>query len=553
MAAPSVVPSIIRSIILLGIVALFLYFTGKWILWLFSGSDEQRTAVQMQVEDNGTVSVSLEGGLLQRAEDTLKLYAGDRVTTGGNGHALLSFFDGSAARTDVQSDMTIDESSQGAENSEYEMTVTQGAIWISTPDMTTFSGSIVRTVHMPRYTATLPSDSEVVLESNAVTVFSADGAGVELTIGNADPVFVGEGQQLTLPEGEIAGDPLQYRSAIEPLSVQRDFIEESRTVVVTQSGSTTLPVSGDEMLTITTPADRTTVATATVRVEGTVAPRVERVRVNGYETTINRSNNSFSQELSLKENADTTITIDALDARGISLAQETRTVRRGTQAINIPTITSPAKNGETYRTSKTEFSITGTAPAGAAGIMVNEYKLQLFRAGNTTWSYLASTALNNLKSGTNVYNVYTLDAQGQKSEPATITIIVEAGATDGVVSGGTTGSASSSAPVIDESTLPKNDPLMPGTLSVTGPAAGTSFTATGSEFLLEGTTPKETVNVWVNGYRLQLFTAGKTYWNYIAKTDYGTLKRGTNTYTITARNAQNQIIDTFVYTVEYNP
>lgn len=557
MAAPSVLPSVIRSIILLGIVALFLYFIAQWVLWLFGGGGQtQRSAVLLQVEDRGTVSVSLEGGLMQRAEESIKLYPGDRVATGGNGNATLSFFDTSLARIDVQSDVSIEQSTRGEEESNIELILTKGSLWIRTPATRAFSGAITRTIDTPNYTLTVPSDTEAVIEEDTLFVFSADGAGVAMLIdGQEEPIYIGEGQQIALPEGTISGDPLQYRSAIEPLAVQRDFIEESRGIAVTTTPSTGSGTATEEtMLVVSAPADKTTVATATIRVEGSVAKRVERVRINGQDATINRSTGGFSAEVALKENQDTAITIEALDARGIVLSKVSRSVRRGAQAIATPVITSPAKSGETYRTSKTEFAISGTVPAGTAGVMVNEYKLQLFRSGNTTWSYLASTALNNLKAGTNIYDVYALDAQGQKSTPVRITILLEAG-TEGVVTGGSAASAgsTSSAAVIDEATLPKNDPLMPGTLSVTGPTPGATHTATGSEFLLEGTTPKETSTVWVNGYRLQLYKAGTTFWNYIAKTEFGTLKRGTNTYVITARNEKNEIVDTFTYTVTYNP
>lgn len=555
MAAPSVVPSIIRSLILLFLVGLVLYFIAKWIIWLFGGGNAvQHNPVMLQVEGRGTVNVSLEGGLLQRAEDTIKLYPGDRVTTGGNGHAIMDFFDGGRARIDVQSDLTVTQSVLGTDASQLTLQLAQGSLWVRTPTLENFSGAITRTIDTPRYDVTLPSDTEAVIEERRLLVFSADGAGVTVSIpGINTPLVIGEGQQYELPDGGIAGDPYRYRSAIEPLAVQRDFIEDSRSITLAEGAPAGSGSTADEvLLSVTAPADKTVVTTMTVRVGGTVAKRVERVRVNGYNATIDRSDNSFSQELSLKENTDTTITIEALDARGIVLATEIRSVRRGTQAITAPAITAPAKTGETYRTQQAEFAIRGTVPAGTAGVMVNDYKLQLFRSGDTTWSYLASTALSNMKPGTNVFTVYALDAAGNKSEPATITILLEPG-TEGVVSGGSTGGTASSAAPLDEASLPKNTPLMPGTITVTGPAAGTSFTATGSEFLLEGTAPKETTSVWVNGYRLQLYKAGSGYWNYIAKTEYNTLKPGTNVYKITARNANNEILDTFEYTVTYNP
>lgn len=555
MAAPSVMPSVIRSVILLALLIFILYILARWVLWLFGGGDQlQRASVLMHVEQGTMVNVSLEGGLMQRAEDSLKLYAGDKVATGGNGHALLTFFDESHLRMDVQSELMINESTRGSDESEFALTLLKGSLWLQTPDVATSSGTVTRTITLPRYSISVPNDAEIIVEEGTLLVFSADGAGVEMQLkNNASPVMVGEGQQLVLPAGEFTGDPIDLRSAIEPLAMQRTFIEESRGLNITEDSGSSAP-SDDDVLTIITPADKALITTATVKVQGSVGPRVQRVRVNGYQSTINLQAHTFEQELSIKEGVDTTLTIEALDGRGIVLARETRTVRRGTQALPPPVISSPAKGGEIYRTQKTEFAISGTVPAGVQGVMVNDYKLQLFRPGDTTWSYLASTALNNLKAGSNAYDVYTLDAAGNKSEPVRITILLEAG-TEGVVGTSSTpsGGSTSSQAIIDESQLPNNTPLLPGSLAVTGPTPGTTHTATGSEFLLEGTTPQATESVWVNGYKLQLYKPGNAYWNYIAKAEFNTLKPGRNVYKVTARNDKGEILDTLEYTATYNP
>lgn len=555
MAAPSVVPSIIRSLVLLVVAILLFYILGKWILWLFGvGNQVQRNPVMLQVEDRSVVNVSLEGGLLQRAEDALKLYVDDRVTTGGNGHARLSFFDDSFIRMDVQSDLTIEESTKGTNESEWSVTLPEGALWVRTPDIDTYSGSILRTIATAKYDVELTSDTEAIVEQGMLMVFRADGNGVTVHVHESgDDVMIGEGQQFTIPDGTIVGDPLRMRSAIEPLALQRDFIEQSRTLDITEAplvNGTGAQLTDDVLLDVTEPADRQQIATPTVTVRGRVGSRVERVRVNGYDATINRQQGAFSQELSIEADKDTQLLVEALDARGIVLERISRTVRRGATVIAPPTITTPAGNGSTYRTQQQEFSISGTAPANTAGIMVNDYQLQLFQSNDRTWSYLASTALNNLHSGTNVYDVYALDTLGNKSAPVRITILLEEGS-EGVISSGT--GSSSTATTVEEADLPQNDPLMPGTITVTGPQAGSSYTATGSEFLLEGAAPSAAASVWVNGYKLQLFKAGGGYWNYIAKTEYNTLKPGTNVYRIVARNAENQILDMFEYTVTYNP
>ncbi|MEK7218456.1 MAG: hypothetical protein AAB728_03245, partial [Patescibacteria group bacterium] len=99
--------------------------------------------------------------------------------------------------------------------------------------------------------------------------------------------------------------------------------------------------------------------------------------------------------------------------------------------------------------------------------------------------------------------------------------------------------------------LPQNDPLAPGTLRVTGDAAQAGFSATGTGFLLEGTTVPQTDSVWVNDYRLQLYAAGKTFWNYIASPELKTLREGSNTFTVVARDSEGQILDKMEVKVEY--
>jgi hypothetical protein len=483
----------------------------------------------------------------------LKLWPEDRVVSNAGGHALLTFFDGTLVRLDEQSEITIDESSKGTKESSVSATLARGALWARTPSMDDYSGAIVRTVSTENYVATLPSDADVVLGARSVLVFSADGAGVTVDT-DGGTVSIGEGQQLSVPEdASFDGNLERYRSAMDPLAVRRAFIEESRAmgsaaatgsgVTETDGGSTDL-----DLVTIDAPADGQTVSGSTVRVQGKVGARVERVRVNGYPATISRSQGTYTQELAMPATDTFTIRVEALDRTGVVVEQQERTVRpRAAATASTPSNTSPGKNGETVRTAADEIEIKGTVPAGTTAIYVNEYKLQLFRAGDAEWSYLASKRLTNLKDGENVFNVVAEDAAGNRSAPATLTVIVgETGPTTPAA-----GASSSAAPQVSETTLPQNAPLKPGTLAVTAPAAGTSASMSGTGFLLEGTTIRETASVWVNGYQLKLYEPGKTFWNYWALPKYGTLKPGTNVYSIVSRDAQNQILDKLTYTVEY--
>jgi len=538
-------------LIALAVLGLLLYMVARWTFGALGiGNNVERKAVQLDVENRSNVTVSLEGGLMQRPDGRLKLWPEDHIVSNAGGNALLTFFDGTILRMDEQSEITVDDSGKGTNESLIGATLVRGALWTRTPGVDAYSGAVIRTIATDNYAAELPSDADVILGARSILVFSADGDGVKVSVSGTDDVFIGEGQQLVVPEdAAFEGDLRRFRSAMDPLAVRRAFIEESKAIATpTGSGSShDTPTTDVNLITIETPADGQTVSGSTVRVQGKVGARIERVRVNGYPATINRAQGTYTQELAMPATETFTIRVEALDRTGVVVQQQERTVTAGTaSAAASPSIVNPGKNGETVRTPQEEFELRGTAPVGTAAVYVNDYKLQLFRTGDTDWSYLASTRLGNLKQGENVYNVVAEDASGRRSAPATLTVIVGA-------AGPTTPAAgtASSAPSVSESTLPTNNPLRPGTITVTSPTPGATATHSGTGFLLEGTTIAETASVWVNGYQLKLYTPGRTFWNYWATAAYGTLKPGTNVYRIVSRNKDNQILDVFIYTVEY--
>jgi hypothetical protein len=273
--------------------------------------------------------------------------------------------------------------------------------------------------------------------------------------------------------------------------------------------------------------------------------------VNGYQAALNTEHRSFSQELAV-ESGSLVINVEALDAKGLVLTQTQRTITASPASTTPPTVTSPARDGQVYRTQQTEITLRGGAPSGTQAVEVNGYRLQLFKPGSTTWSYLARTDLGNYAPGRNDFRVVAFNAAGKPGPAASLVVLLEPG-TEGVVSTGATLPTAASSSSLREADLPKNDPLHPGSLVVTSPATGTTYTmtGTGSEVVIEGTTGSDTDSVWVNGYRLQLYKSGKTTWNYVAREAMGNLKRGQNVYRIVTRNQQNAILDILSYTVTY--
>lgn len=552
LATPSALPRLASTILVVCIIGLVLFFTGRLILRFFgAGNQLERSSVLLIVEARGAVNVSLEGGAVQRADDSLKLYAGDRVSTGGGAHASMLFFDGGRGRLEQQTDVSIDENARGSEQSAIELTVHRGTLFFQSPTQKAFSGSVTRTIHAGPLTLTLPAATELIVDSEgSLQVWRADGLGVSVAAqGHDDTILIGEGQRFTLPpNAERGADLYAFREPLVTLAPENSFLTESRS-----AAAQTKPVApgeapvNEDILSISEPIEGAKVSGSTVLVLGTMNTAVAQVRVNSYPAVLDRVQGTFRQELSLTDEAQMPITVEALDAQGLVLLQMRRTVVREITIPESPAISFPAKDGQTYRTSAAELEIRGSAPAGAAGVLVNDYRLQLFKPGSRTWSYLASTDLGNLSAGKNVYVVTTIDASGNRSAPVTLTILLEEGP-EGVVADA--GTAAGDLVVTPEA-LPDNAPLKPGTLTVTGPTPGTMHTATGGELLIEGTTDGATASMWVNDYRLQLYNAGKTTWNYIAKTEFRNLKKGKNVYRIVARNEKSEVLDTLYYVVNY--
>jgi hypothetical protein len=83
-------------------------------------------------------------------------------------------------------------------------------------------------------------------------------------------------------------------------------------------------------------------------------------------------------------------------------------------------VTSLAKN--LSESTKGYHLIEGTTPASTSKILVNEFPLSKYKAGETKWSYIAAVSLGNLKKGDNKFTVKALDADGKDLGTKTFTI-----------------------------------------------------------------------------------------------------------------------------------
>lgn len=546
-----------------GIITIIIVFgTGFWktIAWIRTDWRVEHPGAAVHVEQGNTATVSMNGEEPLRVEGIVHMYEGDTLHTGVHSTAAIAFFDGTRVQTDEETTITVHTMRKGGRKSTIDLELLDGRTWFSTPKDSA-SGTMLLHLTTPKFSMEFPPGTEAIVTNRTLAVLDSDSAlGIVLHIPETSSVlYIGEGQQITIPE-EISGteeDLYTFRLRLDPTLLTSPFVEKSRTASLPPAPqpNTTSPPP-EETLSILTPENETMTHTDSIEVRGTLGKGVTSIRVNGYPATID--GNTFSQELALPNDEKVDIRIAALDENGIIITEQSRTVRRDLKPPPFPTILVPAGSGATFRTMRTEIEIRGTATKGVAGILVNDYRLQLFQPGDTVWSYLASTNLGNFHPGTNIYEIVAIDDAGNRSAPAHITILLTEGE-EGLVQKENGGDppdlqeTQEPKPKNLDDILPQNPPKEPGSLQITTPTKGEPYTTPRVEFSIYGTTSPGTQTVWVNNFRLQLYQPGNDTWKYIASVPMGTMKRGENTYDIIARNAAGEILDRIEYVVIFKP
>jgi hypothetical protein len=103
------------------------------------------------------------------------------------------------------------------------------------------------------------------------------------------------------------------------------------------------------------------------------------------------------------------------------------------EAVSTDPLTTPeilTLNGEaysgTYTTALDSVAFVGTVSVSAVSVYVNEYELTSYVSGSGNWTYNARTDFNNYEVGDNSYDVYSMDAEGNKSVVLVIDVYYEA-------------------------------------------------------------------------------------------------------------------------------
>lgn len=215
-------------------------------------------------------------------------------------------------------------------------------------------------------------------------------------------------------------------------------------------------------------------------------------------------------------------------------------VSSGSESSSLasPALVSPQFTGSLISVEGTSQKISGTASNDAEKILVS------FTHGDTTedlfislseggtqaeqeWEYTASTSYGTLKEGVNTYNIYAIDAEGNRS-PARV-VVLEYKSTE-------------ESNVYSEFT---------GEFLITAPNQGRDATLTGDTLIITGTATSHTAFITIKNttlgtsYTLQEYKEGQKTWKYWTSS----LKPGEYEYVIIATDKNKKEIKELSFSV----
>ncbi len=207
-------------------------------------------------------------------------------------------------------------------------------------------------------------------------------------------------------------------------------------------------------------------------------------------------------------------------------------------------ITSP-NNGIDYTSKTTEITLEGTASSDVAKVIVDDWELQKFEQGNTTWSYKISQQFDNHgKPGEKItYLAEAFDKNGKLVATDSIAITFDYDEED--------------LENLEEETTEENEELEEGTVEnanfkITDPSTEDTYKTSDAEIIVKGIAPTNTAKITVSDYKLQAYQAGAGEWSYKIKEDFGNRPEAGSSLTYTARayDADDKLIGSDSITIE---
>lgn len=521
--------------------------------------DENRSTVSekvfLNIESGSAKAMTVGKSEWQNAPDKIYLYRGERLKTGSDGRATLTFFDQSIMRLNTSTEVAFASLKKKNDFYDTKVELEKGDTWLK-----------ISPISNPDSTFSVTTDLLTIDTKGAVFAVSSPGT-VYVTQGNAqvgvkydDEVIktftVGVGQQfiadLEAVESLRRGDSTEVIFALsdqfkktnwyrwnvkkdgainafeEPEPDEDEFVETQDPASDTDEDETLEDIANiGRIVYVTKPSKGLETNENSVSIEGKFdAEKINAVYVNGEKADITNGNSWSAPNIWLGSEGENTIKIEAEDISGEKITLDPVIVIYDKTPPEAPVVTVPEipEGEDSFAVEDVDQVIEGIVSEDTQAVIVNDYRLSLYVPGSKEFAYYARTEYGNLAVGENEYKVYAEDKAGNKSEPATIMLTLDQEVVDTAEAEKASDSAKATSDTEDEEGLPQA--TTKGGVKITGPNGGESFLTTGTEFEITGTVPANTETVKVNDYRLNLFSPGDRTFVYRASSPMKNLTIG---------------------------
>ena len=401
-------------IICIGIIAVLIFN-----LWKALTESNVKKAAYIHIVD-GNVKMKTWGteDFFNISTDALVMQ-GDEIITTADAKIIVEFFDGTIMRLDGNTDVNFVGIDEKSEPVKIDLLLVDGKIWLNKLYRDTGSTDLsVRTANLE-----VVSQKGSIFEvedvgSEAVHVFSGNDSSVEVNVYDKNGAKVVETEVIGVGQEVVFTDAVlekywQFQSP-SVLSAIGDELKQTAFYiwnVAEDKAPTTFEksVNGEQFVKV----DPQTVTTPVPTGDGMTGGAVEGIAASADgSAAVTPVEDSAAQKV---------------PGAG-DIAKPAAKFAPLSGVVPQPTITSVSKVNTTdkdgyYVVAGNPAVLTGGVSGDVASVVVNGYTLKKFKTGDKTWNYYANASYDLMKEGANTYEVYAVDANGNKSASLVVKVM----------------------------------------------------------------------------------------------------------------------------------
>ncbi|MBN2307132.1 FecR domain-containing protein [Candidatus Peregrinibacteria bacterium] len=483
-------------VIFLGVIVAGWKFLGPSLMG--GGELLSSEKVYLDIETGSARAMTAGGNEWSNVLNGIYLYEGEKLKSTSDGRITLTFFEKDMVRLDKSTEVKFASLNRDAVGGQATIEVTDGKLWVIIDK----SG---------------PTISEFTIDTGLLKLRSSGG-----TFALTYPGMV------YVLDGSVKADILNEKDIVKSLTIG----------------------VGQELI-----VDKTMAADLAEGIEKEVIFALDDAfkSSNWYrwnqqqEGAVELEEEAASEEVTSEDAAETTDeeTMDEETTAEEEVTEEEEEIDlNDKEPPTVPQIEIPGNNGDTVALEDVKQDIKGSVSSDTEKVIVNDYTLSRYVSGSKEFRYTANIAFGNLEVGDNDYEVIAVDKNGNKSETATITLVLSQEVYDKAKE--EEGEAEESEPENSTPTASSS-----GGVKITSPNNGENMVTSETSFEIKGSVPEGTAKVVVNDYTLSAFSEGNTTFLYRASSTLGNLEIGElNTYTIKAYDPDDELLGSASMTID---